>query len=51
METYISISMYPEHAYVHIYIVSENGYEFSTCNMVTIEEARRLSFEFNVEIT
>ena len=50
MNTYMSISMYPDKAFLHITIINEYGYKHTTCEMVTIEKAKELAIQFNIKI-
>lgn len=50
MKTYMSISMYPEYAFVHVHVRNESGYEFSMCEQISKEKAFELSYEFNIQI-
>ena len=50
MNTYISISMYPDSAFIHVTIENINGYKYSTCEQVSIEKAKEVAWEFNIKI-
>lgn len=50
MNTYMSISMYPEYAFVHVHVKNEDGYEFSMCEQVSKEKALELAWQFNIQI-
>lgn len=51
MKTYMTISMYPEYAFIHIHVVNSTGYNFSTCEQIDKEKALELAWQFNIQIT
>jgi hypothetical protein len=42
--------MYPDCAFLHITIVSERGFRHSSCEMISKEKAKELSWAFNIKI-
>ena len=46
----MSISMYPEFAFIHIHAENEFGYEFSMCDQVSKEKALEVARQFNIQV-
>jgi hypothetical protein len=42
--------MHPDKAFLHITIVSESGFKYSTCEIISVEKAKEIAWEFNVKI-